>query len=1241
MAASCIYEGTVHHKRVQDASTHSKADHSFTYNAFYMYMDLDEIDTANASSPLRESLLSALSLAGVMSFQTTDYYDIKAVIKSLGAERAARLRLDEKPKTSSLLADCIRSIVEAKCGRRPEGSVRILAHPRYFGLVFNPVCVYYCFDTNENVVAVVLEVSNTPWEERHMYVLADGSEDAERVADANLMVGAGGSVLGALPHTFGPFKFDKDFHVSPFMPLNQNYMWELSAPSTGIAARAVTMEGPNNAPIFSAGYRLRRRELTGRELLKCMSHNPHMTLMTQYWIYKEAYNLVRKGATFFPHPEGAETTLSRVVDSLASIFMSGTKKPINPIANGTNTVPGPVPVTTPLVAAPAASGPYVRKGRVCVIGSGISGLSTAWLLQTQGPKGLDVVVMEKELRLGGHALTLEVMPGVKADLGFQVYNLTNYPHLTGFFTSLGVDTIESDMSLSVQLVDPTGKNLITEWASHDLFTVFPHWSNVADPRYWYMVYEVLHFNRTAPPVLTPGHPDQELSVADYLTKHKYSDLFREVYLLPTAAAIWSVPNSKIAGFPMRTLITFFTNHSLLTIGTRPQWRTPAKRSADYVAKVREQIVRSGGQIRENSAVESVRIVESADGSGDRKICVRDCTGYEDVYDSVVFACHAEQAKQMLRKGAEENTPNPTAEAVKLDLDEILSVIGGVRHRPNEIWVHTDASLMPEQRKMWASWNCLAVKGDDDKDITVSYWLNLLQDLNTDTDIFVTLNPPPYRMPDPAKVLRKLTLAHPILSYDAIKSQGLLPSIQGKLGLFFAGAWATYGFHEDGIKSGVGVAKKLAGINPPWKMNTHDPIPPIYVRILWRPLVAFLRQNVTKGSVRIIFPNGKDILCGDGTDGWCNFKPCVITIHSWVLLWRLMEDASMGLAEGFIAGEWDVSPSLTDLITVLAANQQEVKAIGAGKKTSEEGKRSENALAVWALQWLGTTKNFILHRLRPNTITGSRENIEEHYDLGNDLFSLFLDETMTYSSGLYLSEKDTLYQSQINKLDRIIANANINSNTRVLEIGCGWGSCAARALETKPGCQWVGLTISTEQLEHAKGVLSSKGLSNNASLQLLDYRLAPEVFGEQSFDAIVSIEMLEAVGHDFLPGYFDIVYRMLKPGGKASIQVIIMPDESYDEYCRTSDFIRKHIFPGGHLPCIGAIKDALPLNRKTGKRLLDVVKIDYMAKDYARTLHQWNDAWEAKKIRNFVARIFGILLEEVAILLQLLRGGVLD
>ncbi|XGW12385.1 hypothetical protein V3C99_013244 [Haemonchus contortus] len=335
------------------------------------------------------------------------------------------------------------------------------------------------------------------------------------------------------------------------------------------------------------------------------------------------------------------------------------------------------------------------------------------------------------------------------------------------------------------------------------------------------------------------------------------------------------------------------------------------------------------------------------------------------------------------------------------------------------------------------------------------------------------------------------------------------------------------------------------------------------------------------------------------------NPVIMFIHNPIhFCWLMILDEKMGLGEAYMAGDWTADPNPTEFLKLLirAKKQSRTKSRKAPSILKRLSKFvSDGILTV--IRRTVTTYRYIQHRIRDNTLTQSAKNIEDHYDLGNDMFRMFLDPSMTYSCALFeepikpVDEVDfrILEEAQNRKMDRLIGLLDLKTSDTVLEVGCGWGSCAIRAVKKTP-CNWSGITISHEQLEWAKRLATEANLENNICFKYQDYRLTTG-----QYDKIISVEMIEAVGQAFLPQYFQVLSDRLLPGGIAVLQGIICPDAYYDRYCRSSDFIKKYIFPGGHMPSISAIKSALPADLTLGE-------MKHIGRHYAATLDHWYSAW---------------------------------
>lgn len=417
--------------------------------------------------------------------------------------------------------------------------------------------------------------------------------------------------------------------------------------------------------------------------------------------------------------------------------------------------------------------------KTAVIGSGISGLGAAWIMSQTD----EVHLFESDSRLGGHANTVYVKDGssdIPVDTGFLVYNELTYPHLKSFFKELQVETAASDMSLAIKAPH---KGL--EWAGTSLDTVFAQRSNIVRPGFLRMLYDITRFHREAETNRSLAQKNG-WTLGQLMHTRSYSEEFKRDYLLPIGAAIWSTPERGMEYFPAESFLTFFINHRLLQISNRPVWRTVKGGSVEYVKKVAARIP----FVHLNSPVTGV---ERRAG----KVLVK-VRGECLEFDRVVLATHAPITRQIL-----ENV-SPLEH----------QVLEAVKTSANKTYLHTDASFMPTRRKCWSSWNVLgSPEGQNHENVSLTYFINKLQPLGTDKDYFVTLNP---RSPV-QEVLQEFTYHHPQFDQKAIEAQKALSQIQGRGGVYFAGAWTRYGFHEDGLLSAVRVGE-LMGVKPPWEVS---------------------------------------------------------------------------------------------------------------------------------------------------------------------------------------------------------------------------------------------------------------------------------------------------------------------------------------------------------------------------------------------------------------------------------------
>jgi predicted NAD/FAD-binding protein len=421
--------------------------------------------------------------------------------------------------------------------------------------------------------------------------------------------------------------------------------------------------------------------------------------------------------------------------------------------------------------------------KLAIVGSGISGLAVAHTLRGVA----DITVFEAGDYFGGHTHTVDVtLPTAKGlvthgvDTGFLVFNERTYPNLIQLFSDLQVETAPSDMSFSVKV--PGAKNgRALEWSGTNLNTVFAQRSNLVSPRFWRMLSDVIRFNALCTRI-AQEQSEQALQqpLKDFLSTHKFSEQFRDWYFLPMLGCIWSCPTDQMLQFPVATMIRFCHNHGLIQVMNRPQWFSVVGGARQYVDKIL-------AHVPDKRLNTPVRIIER-DEQGVRIIT----DGRTEHFDEVVIATHTDQALAMLR----EATPNEQ------------HVLGSIRYQSNRAVLHTDASVLPANPKTWAAWNYERAPSAERESsrVCLHYLLNRLQRIPFEQPVVVSLNP--VQGIDPSTIVGEYDYAHPVFDLRAIKAQQCLPLIQGLQHTWFAGAWAGYGFHEDGLKSGLQVGRML-------------------------------------------------------------------------------------------------------------------------------------------------------------------------------------------------------------------------------------------------------------------------------------------------------------------------------------------------------------------------------------------------------------------------------------------------
>lgn len=417
--------------------------------------------------------------------------------------------------------------------------------------------------------------------------------------------------------------------------------------------------------------------------------------------------------------------------------------------------------------------------KIAVVGSGISGLSAAWLLSQRH----NVTLLEADSRLGGHSHTVDCRvdgASVAVDTGFIVYNRLTYPNLTALFDHLNVPTAESNMGFAVSLAD--GR---IEYSSNGALPMLGSLRNLADASHWRMLRDIVRFFRTAASQAC-GLGDH-VTLGQFIADQGYSQDFVDRHLLPSAGAIWSAPPRQMLDYSARAFLTFFDNHGLLKFVDRPQWRTVVGGSREYV-----QRLLADRHVRALTGCRVTRIERLKDA-----VTLHAENGFQETFDHVVVAVHADQALTML------DDPAP---------DE-RRFLQAFRYTRNRAVLHRDETFMPRRRWLWSSWNYLS--DADTSASTVSYWLNALQPLPTSTNFFVTLNP--HREPADGTIERDLSYDHPVFTPETTRVQRQLWSLQGRRRTWFCGAHFGAGFHEDGLQAGLAVAEQLGAVKRPWTL----------------------------------------------------------------------------------------------------------------------------------------------------------------------------------------------------------------------------------------------------------------------------------------------------------------------------------------------------------------------------------------------------------------------------------------
>ncbi|KAH9764183.1 Amino oxidase domain-containing protein [Citrus sinensis] len=759
--------------------------------------------------------------------------------------------------------------------------------------------------------------------------------------------------------------------------------------------------------------------------------------------------------------------------------------------------------------------------RIAVIGGGMSGLVSAYVL---AKAGVEVVLYEKEDSLGGHAKTVTI-DGVDLDIGFMLFNHVEYPNMMEFLESLGVDMGISDMSFSVSLDKGQGY----EWGTRNgLSSLFAQKKNVLNPYFWQMLREMIKFKDDVLSYVEEleNSPDidRNETLGHFIKSRGYSELFLKAYLVDGAM--------RFSAFSVLLFCRLFQ------LFGHPQCVTVRRHSHSQIDKVSEQLKSWGIQIRTSCEVYSVFPADE----GCSIVCVN---GSQEFYNGCVMAVHAPDALRILGNQA--------------TFDE-TRILGAFRYVYRDVFLHRDKNFMPQNPAAWSAWNFV---GSTNGKICLTYCLNVLQPLEcltlqnigeTSMPFLATLNPDR----TPQNTLLKWSTGHSVPSVAASKASLELHLIQGKRGIWYSGVdqdWIHsyrlslstadvvveyvklqhqftchcsellgYGFPEDGLKVGMIAAHGVLGKS---------------CAILGNPkqMCAFwLYSLLEEGGKTFTF---------EGPRTNCPLKSA-LRIQNPQFYWKVMTQADLGLANSYINGDFsfiDKDEGLLNLFLIVIANQ------GLDSSTSKLNLRRGWWSPMFYTASIASAKYYFRHISRKNTLAQARRNISHHYDV---------------------SEYEDLDVAQMRKVSLLIEKARVNKGLDVLEIGCGWGTLAIEIVK-QTGCKYTGITLSEEQLKYTETKVKEAGLQDHIRLYLCDYRQMPEV---KKYDRIISCEMIENVGHEYIEEFFGCCESLLAEHGLLLLQFSSVPDQCYDGHRLSPGFITEYVFPGGCLPSLNRITSAM-------------------------------------------------------------------
>ncbi|CAM6047725.1 unnamed protein product [Sphagnum compactum] len=809
--------------------------------------------------------------------------------------------------------------------------------------------------------------------------------------------------------------------------------------------------------------------------------------------------------------------------------------------------------------------------KVAVVGAGVAGLVAAHTLVVAG---VDVVLYEKENTVGGHiggaATSCVHHEGNDLDVGFTIFNPVMYPDPSiEYVEKAGLEMKKFNSSMSFSVSSNTG-NKGCEWSSNNLAGLFAQKQNLVNPFFYQMIRELARFKDDVFRYLEKLQKKDDSSVqenetlGDFLNSHKYSQKFRDCYVIPTCASIWPYPSEIILGFSAASILTFYWNNHLLQVFGDSQCLTVKDHSKTFIAKmVADLEAAAGSHILTKSGV--THISTTSEG-----VQVKDENGGVEIFDKCIVSTRAPKALQML--GEEDSTA------------EERHILGAFKYSTSNVYLHQDVEeLMPKNATAWAARNFLV---NSEGHVYMTYWLNHLQNLgSTGLPYLVTMNPPK----EPKHIVDKWQTSHLIPSLATAAAAKQLEGIQGKQGIWFCGAYQGHGFHEDNIKVGLETANGLLGTEFR-SLTLVKEMVPTYLESLSRTIVTgFLNSFIRTGRIQLLEVGGTEFDF-NGDEKGCDLQ-CKLHIIRPAFYWKIATRQDLGFADAYVDGDFTCVDEENGLLHFF----QVWIAIFLLKKG-------------WMvpLMWTSTLDraiSYIQHLLHNNSQTNARHNIASHYDKSNDMFSLFLDETMSYSCAIFKDLKEPLVDAQMRKIDLLIDKAQVNSTHEVLEIGFGWGALAIQ-LVRRIGCHYTGVTLSEEQLKFAQDRVKEAHMEDKITFQLCDYRLVP---GKQKYNRIISCEMVEHAGHEYLPEWFKHCDRLLAKDGILVVQVSSMPEEMYERNRTSSGFVSEYIFPGGCLPSLSALTSAMTIASS-----FSVESMENYGSHYVETLQRWHDKFNVNR-----------------------------